>query len=55
MRFGCPVACSKIDVFKEVGGNACFYFNPEKINSIKYVVEKALKSSSKRKKNRKWI
>ncbi len=50
MRFGCPVACSKIDVFKEVGGNACFYFNPEKINSIKYVVEKALKSSSKRKK-----
>ena len=48
MRFGCPVACSNINVFKEVGGKSCFYFDPFKPKKIKNVLEKALKSSNSR-------
>ena len=51
MRFGCPVACSNINVFREIGGDSCFYFNPKKINDIKLKLEKILKSKNLKKKN----
>tara|TARA_Y100000591_G_scaffold332183_1_gene368571 strand:- start:2021 stop:3082 length:1062 start_codon:yes stop_codon:yes gene_type:complete len=50
MRFGCPVVCSNIAVFKEVAGNSCFYFNPNNVINIKTTLERALKSHSLRKK-----
>jgi glycosyltransferase involved in cell wall biosynthesis len=29
MSVGCPVICSDIDIFREVGGEAAIYFNPD--------------------------
>ncbi len=35
MAMGCPVICSDIKVFKEVCGNAAFYFSLDKIDELK--------------------
>tara|TARA_B100000035_G_C21002048_1_gene555435 strand:- start:640 stop:1707 length:1068 start_codon:yes stop_codon:yes gene_type:complete len=50
MRFGCPVACSNINVFREVAQNSCVYFKPKNVDNIKNVIERVLKSFSLRKK-----
>ena len=50
MRFGCPVACSDINVFREVAQNSCVYFKPKNVDNIKNVIERVLKSYSFRQK-----
>ena len=45
-RFGCPVVCSNINVFKEVGGKCCSYFDNYNPKKIKKVLEKAFKLSN---------
>jgi len=40
MSFGCPVICSFASSLPEIGGDACFYFDPTNINDL---VEKILK------------
>ena len=49
MSIGCPVVCSKIDVFYEVAGDSCKYFNPNNISDIKSKIEGVLKSQNKQK------
>tara|TARA_Y100001970_G_C14143993_1_gene808796 strand:+ start:386 stop:1450 length:1065 start_codon:yes stop_codon:yes gene_type:complete len=44
MRCGCPIACSNIDVFREISNNSCIYFNPKNDQSIKKSIEKIAKS-----------
>ena len=39
LNMNCPVACSNIDIFKEVGQNLVNYFDPLDENSIKKVME----------------
>ena len=34
MASGCPVLVSKTSCLPEINGNAAYYFNPDKINSI---------------------
>ena len=50
MKFGCPVVCSDIPVFREVYNNSCIYVKPKSINDIKKNIENILKSKVKQKK-----
>ena len=50
MSVGCPVACSNIDIFHEIAGNSCQYFNPRNTSDVKFKIESVLKSQNKQKK-----
>lgn len=45
----CPVVCSDIEALKEVGGNACTYFNPKSISDISEKIKLVLNSEKLRK------
>lgn len=40
---GCPVVCSDVGSLKEVGGNACIYFDPKDSTDITAKIKKVLK------------
>ena len=46
----CPVVCSDINAFKEVGGEAVEYFNPKDTDDMFFQLKKVLNSVSLRKK-----
>lgn len=46
---GCPVVCSNIGALKEVGGDACTYFNPKSINDIAEKIKLVLNDEELRK------
>ena len=47
MAMGTPIACSDIDVFREVGGDYPLYFDPFNINMMAQVISKAFHSNKK--------
>lgn len=49
MALNCPVACSDIGTFREVGGNAAIYFNPQDIEDIVDKISKVLDDEKLRK------
>ena len=49
MSVGCPVVCSNIDVFYEIAGNSCKYFNPRNASDTRVKIESILKSQKKQK------
>lgn len=64
MSVGCPVICSDIDVFREVGGEAAIYFNPDSSTDLadkiriledNKIREQAVKSSLANAKRFSWI
>lgn len=44
---GCPVVCSKINIFEEIFGNAVLYFNPNSYEDIRRRITQVLKSNGK--------
>lgn len=46
---GCPVVCSDIGSLKEVGGDACTYFNPKSINDISEKIKMVLRNEKLKK------
>ena len=46
LKNNCPVVCSNIPVFNEIGGNLVDYFEPDNIESLIFTLEKKLFSSN---------
>ena len=50
MACGCPVVCSKIEVFKEIYGEAALFFDPKDKEDIKSKIKEITNSKEKRQK-----
>lgn len=46
MSLSCPVVSSKTDALLEIGGDACYYFDPENVTEIANSVNKVLANKS---------
>jgi len=53
MASGCPVVCSKINIFQEIYHQAAFYFDPQNVDSIRQVINQVV--NLKKEKRRKII
>ena len=45
MSFGCPVIASDINVFKEIYGDACLYFNPSSSKELSLKIQLLLRNN----------